>query len=355
MSSVEILTPRDEARWRALVEAMPARNLAHYPRFSRVYEDWGWGGAECFVFERGGRRVLYPYIRRSLGDVPCLGESFRDRYDIVSPYCYGGFIHDAPEDEAVSLLTAFREAFAAHARELGIVAEFIRFHPMLQNHRHAVGLLDDVRLHQDNVVMDLRLRPEELFAGYRASYKQCIQHAESRNLRLVFHDTDFDVGAFAELYRGTMERHQQNGFLNFPLRYFQCLFSNIGDDILPFSVINGDCVAATSLFIRYDDTLDYFLSASDADSFHLHPNHFLLHHVACWGRERGYHLLHLGGGRPSLIFFKRGFSRQGMPYHTGRHIHDRDTYSAAVRFHERSRDPARRGSDFFPAYREGFE
>lgn len=354
MERVSVHTPDDAAEWSAALERLPHKDLTHFPRFCRVYQEKGDGRAECFIYQADDLLVLYPYIRRPLADLPFLGDAWADRYDLVTPYCYGGYIHNAEDDRAPGLIRNFRAAFSAYCRETGVVSEFIRFHPLLQNQRHGEGCFDRLYLHQNNVLMDTRLDEAARMTGYRESYLHCIRKASAAGLRLEL-DSDYRfIDTFAELYRRTMERHDQTGYLNLPRSYFLQLFDNLRDDILLFVVRDGDKIAAASIFLRHGDALDYFLSASDSGSLDKHPNHFMIHEAASWAHKQGYRRLHLGGGRASLVFFKRGFSEGVAPYHIVQHIHDQDAYRSAADARRRSPPSIPENAQgFFPAYREG--
>jgi hypothetical protein len=350
--TVTILTLRDEVRWTALADRMPSRDLTHYPRYCRVYERKGDGFAECFVYEADGGRVLYPFIRRPIAASPVGG-----LHDIVTPYCYGGFIHDATTpEEACRLIEDFRREFGRYCRDTGIVSEFVRFHPMLQNQRFSGDAFDRIILHQNNVVIDLSRTDEQLLSQCRPSYQQCIAKGRSAGLRLHLDEDQRLIDRFAALYGDTMLHHKQTGYLNLPPSYFHHLFDNVRGDLLLFAVYYEDRVIAASIFHRFEDRLDYFLSASDRSFLHLHANHFMISEVTSWAKRSGFGHIHLGGGRDSLTFFKRGFSRQVVPFHIAHRVHNPEAYEALTQA-RRSVPPwlPNAPSRFFPAYREGLE
>lgn len=343
-----LLRLADHAVWREALELLPAKDLTHHLEFSAIYQEKGDGVAEAALFQMEGMTVLYPYIRRSLADL----EGGEGVYDITTPYGYGGYIHNAPNPTAARrLLTAFRRRLEAHCRDTAIVSEFIRFHPLMQNQEGSEDLLDRVFLHQHNVVMDLTLDDNERLFSYRESYRRCIQKALEAGLEVRLSDSTVDGSEVAALYTETMRRHRQTGYLNFQPEFFTILFNRLPENALLFTVRGGDILAAVGIFLRYGDNLEYFLSASDERMLSRHPNHLMLHHVGCWARGEGLMRLHLGGGRPSLQFFKRGFGNNVAPYYVGEHVHDRRAY-AGLTDALRRRFPNAGSSGFFPAYRE---
>lgn len=357
MEQIQILTLADEQEWSSLLERIPGKDLAHFPHFSRVYEKYGEGKAECFVFRQGDHLVMYPYILRKLDCLPFTNGQFNKYFDIITPYCYGGFIHNAQgEEEASRLIKGFRHAFENHARETNIVSEFIRFDPMLRNHLGCNGLFSKLFLHQNNIVIDLKQDEETLLKQCRPTFRRYIQKASISGLRLERVDPESNLDLFAEMYRETMLRHDQTGYLDFPKSYFRELLTNLRNNILMFTVRLGDKTAAASLFFKFNDKLDYFLGASEEKLLPLRPNHFMFHKASCWAREHGYHRLHLGGGRDSLMYFKRGFSKLTAPFYIAHKVHDQKVYESLTALRQNSKpDIITDGADFFPAYRQGLE
>ncbi|HEB79778.1 MAG TPA: GNAT family N-acetyltransferase [Rhodospirillales bacterium] len=356
MANIDILTLADEAEWLALLEQIPARGLGHYPRFARVYEEKGDGLAECFVYREGSLLALYPYIRRPVSRLAFIGEHFGDYSDIVTPYCYGGHIHNAPENRAAEFVKALRNAFDAHARETGVVSEFVRFHPLLQNQAGCKGMFDHFFLHRDNIVVDSRRNEEALFRQCRPTFRRSIKKARRNGLEFEAVSPE-DMGeTFATLYGKTMTRHNQTGYLNFGPDFFRILFRNLKADCRLFAVRGEKHVIAAALFLEYGGTMDYFLGASDREFFSLFPNHLIMHGVTCWAHDRGIETVHLGGGRKSLYFFKSGFSKKTVPFYVGHTVHDSDTYRGLMEERRKKSSGLPHGdSGFFPAYRGGLE
>ena len=356
IGSVQILGTQQASEWEALLDRLPRTDLTFHPRFARIYEEKGEGQAECFIYRRGSQFVLYPYIRRFLGENPAFGESFRSYSDVVTPYCYGGFLHNAPDEvEARALIQAFRQAFDRHALETRIVTEFIRFHPVLATQIHSDPNLE-VTLHRQNVILSLPQDEEGLLRGCRKSFRNCVRHGRRAGLELSFDQSPEAFKTFTRLYQSTMQRHHQFGYLNLKEDYFQALCSHIGEDCLLARVILNGGVCAMGLFLRHGDYLDYFLSASDNSMLSHFPNHFMLFEVASWCSRNGIRTFHLGGGADSLYFFKRGLSSTCIPYYLGRRTHHSEVSAHLVR--HRFPGLYDQGSgyiSFFPPYRFGLE
>lgn len=347
--SVNIITTSDSERWERYLQAIPGGQLVHTPRYTRLYERYGDGTGECFVYEAAEGIALYPYLRRPIEGAP--GYS-----DIITPYGYGGAIYEcrgklSPE----KLVKKFRRAFASYVMETKTVTEFVRFHPLLGNHEYFSGLMDEVILQCANAVMDLSVGPSVLFRQYRTSYQQCIRKAKGSGLRVELLPAPGFIQPFFDLYAASMARKHQEGYVRFRREYFDYLSSALGTNVLCFAVMQAEKIVSIALFLTQRNFIDYFLCASDPEKLTLRPNHLLLHEVALWAIARGISTFHLGGGHLSLQFFKHGFANVSRNYYVGKHVFDRELYGELSREHWSRHDQVwRPDHPWFPGYRAEF-
>ena len=97
------------------------------------------------------------------------------------------------------------------------------------------------------------------------------------------------------------------------------------------------------------------LAGTKEKFLHYAPMKLAFDYMRQWGKESGYHTLHLGGGvgcsADSLFSFKAGFSPMRGDYFTYRMIFDQNRYAL---LNERREDQVPKvpdESNFFPAYR----
>jgi serine/alanine adding enzyme len=346
MATSRVLQTSNESEWRGYLGLVAQKQLVHFPRYARVYERYGDGTAECFVYEGDEGLVVYPYLRREIGAAP-------GYTDVITPYGYGGPVYSCRGDGSRSqLATAFRSVFASYARETRTVSEFVRFHPFLANHAPFVGLLDGVSLHCVNALVDLTVGADALFQQYRTSYQQCIRKAVASGLRVVpLTGSDF-IDPFFDLYSASMLRKHQEGYVKFRREFLVDLVEEVGDEIKCFAVIHEEKAIAVALFQHFDDYLDYFLAASDPLALPLHPNHVLLYEVSRWAIGHQVKWLHLGGGHKTLQFFKHGFANRSCDYFIGKHVFDNESYERLSREHwARYGQAWNMHEPYFPGYR----
>ena len=356
MSDYRIITTSEKDEWLSILGQIRQKWIVHFPDYVRVYEEYGDGNVECFVYEDGKNILIYPYIRRVIDDgiSSQTGSGFTD---IVTPYGYGGYVHsDMHRADAITFLSEFRRTFESYARENGIVSEFIRFHPELGNHTHSDKLLDSVVLLNANAALDLSAGKEAIFLNYRNSYRQCIKKARNHGLTASRENSNTFMDEFFALYNKSMISKGQKGYLNFDRNFLGILTRSLGDNLMSFAVRKDGEVISGALFLQYEGLLDYFLAASNPDYLNFRPNHLLIDEAVNWAIENEFRRLHLGGGHTSLQFFKNGFANESCPYYIGHHVHDRDTYDALSAEHWRRNGQEWTGNnDYFPAYRTEFQ
>lgn len=354
--SFRVLSLNDEAYWTRCIERIERKDITFLPQYLRVFEVNGDGRAECFIYEAGGDFVIYPYIRRELVKLPFARREFAGYYDIITAHGYAGFLHSLPYDrDPTSLLGGFRRAFEAYAQATHTVSEFIRFHPNLQNQCGAESLLHEVKVQRNNVFIDLTLPTDELFRQCRESYRQGIRKAREKGLTVERVDPWDHVEEFAKLYRSTMKRLGQTGYLNFPPEFFANLAALLKNDIEMFVVRGPKRLSAAAIFLKYGSMFDYFLAGNQLMRRANYATHLLLHDVSVWAKQQGYTSFHLGGGRDSLVFFKSGFSEDSRPYYTGRHIHNRSAYDRLCELRRSTGYPLDdQAAGYFPLYRAGY-
>ena len=156
----EYLDLSQSLAWRAWLAKLPStcRDVYFTPEYYSLYENYGDGEAKCFVFEKEGEIALYPFL---INPISPLGFKLdKEYYDIQGAYGYNGLISSTDNK---AFIADFWNDFDAFCQEHDFVAEFMRFHPLLNNHllaspemktflsRNTVGLDltdDDIWMHQ---------------------------------------------------------------------------------------------------------------------------------------------------------------------------------------------------------------
>jgi hypothetical protein len=250
--------------------------------------------------------------------------------DVQSAYGYGGPLASSDDPQFLARAAA---SFLSWARARGVVAEFLRFHPVADNQRFHDG---PVREERDTVTIDLT---QDLFAQYQSRRRSYVRSALRGGLRCEFVDAATMLRTFPEIYAQNMHALRATPFYFFPQQYFERMLSlDFVRGILAYDA-GGQAVAGLIL-TAHGANVEYHLAAALPDAPTLATT-LLIHSVAAHYQEAGAESFYLGGGRSageddSLLFFKRSFSRTFRKFRIGLRVLEAAAYDRLkVEFRDR--------------------
>lgn len=319
--------------------------------WAKLFEKQIGGKAEIFKFGNGEKEIVFPFIKRRINDLPFASSLESEYFDITSPYGYGGIFVSAEAKKDKDFLSQFFKSWDDYCHRENIVSEFIRFHPLDQNHE-MFGNLYSIKQINENVVLDLTPSEEEILADMDKRHCYSIRRAVKNGVRIVWDKEFAHMADFRKLYSLTMDRDTASQFYYFGEDFFDNLKNSFSESIkLVFAELNGKIVA-TSLFIFNPDNVYYFLSGANNEALFVCANHLLLYNVALEAKCVGKKFFNLGGGltkNDSLSLFKAGFSKIKMPFFVGTRIDNQIIYDKLVRLAGIKEEEV----NYFPLYRYG--
>jgi hypothetical protein len=326
-------------RWRAC-----GREPFAHPAYCQLFAGDG-DNAVALVLEHADGFALLPLMIR-----PIPGAQVGTN-DAISPYGYGGpFFSGAPAPE---LVLAELEGWIGRT---GLCSAFLRLSLDVELTAGPRTLTTEVADTSDNVVVDLRRTPDEIWAQYEHKVRKNVKKALRAGCTVRREDQLKDIESFLNVYRSTMVRRGATAWYQFDRAFFEKLSHKLAGSYSVFSVINeqGEAISV-ELVLESDNYLYSFLGGTLAQAFPISPNDLLKHEVVLHGQRTGRRGFVLGGGykRGDGIFrYKRSFDPRGVrTYRTARIIGDPARYTELVDEHA-LRDPrASAVSDYFPAYR----
>lgn len=323
----KVLSLKEQKEWREMMKLLPSQHSDVYftPEYNSLYQNYGDGEACCFVFEKYGDFVMYPFLRNPI--TPLGYKLDKEYFDIQGAYGYNGIIasnHDS------KLINAFWESFDAWCQENDVVAEFSRFHPLLNNQVLASPKMKTL-YSRHTVALDLT--DGDIWMNQISSKnRNMIRKAEKEGVTIVESD---DYETFRRLYNGTMINLHAESFYFFPQSYYDEFKQSFKDNsLLCFAILNGKIIAG-SMFMYSDDYAHYHLSARDRDYSRYAANNLILWYGIQKAKERGCKWIHFGGGttgedNDSLFKFKREFSKSLCEFWIGKRVHNQLIYNQIV-------------------------
>ena len=325
----DVLNLNDTSKWNEYLCLIPSQCQDVYftPEYYSIYQNYGDGEALCFVFERDGQIALYPFLKNP---ITSLGyELDKEYYDIQGAYGYNGLI--ASTDNA-GFIAEFWEAFDVWCQENDVVAEFMRFHPLLNNQKLA-SLKMKTFFSRHTVSLDLSLLLDEIWTQqFSSKNRNMIRKAEKEGVTIVESD---DYETFRKLYDSTMTNLHAEKYYFFPQSYYDEYKASFKDNgILYFAMFDGKVIAG-SMFMFSEDYAHYHLSARNREYSKYAANNLILWHGIQKAKERGCKWFHFGGGTTgeeidSLLLFKQNFSKTKTEFWIGKRVHNQEVYNQIV-------------------------
>lgn len=251
-------------------------------------------------------------------------------YDIQSPYGYGGPI--ATTENKDFLDCAWQE-YLSYCQSQNVLAEFIRFHPLLENWKYYQG---EIVFNRQTVWIDLNV--DDLIASYHENrVRTAVRKGLKNNVRIHFATQAEFLPAFKQLYSDSMQRLKTSNFYFFNDAYIDAI-CNLETTCLSIATYENTIVTALISLIK-DGILELHLLGTRVESNALCATNLIYHQTFIEAKKRGCHTVHFGGGAgvaldDPVLFFKRGYSNKIASFNIGKYIHQSVAYTSLANAHE---------------------
>ena len=303
------------------------RDVYYSAEYNLIYQHNGDGHAVCFVYEDGDDLILYPFL---LNPITPLGYKLdKEYYDIQGAYGYNGIVSSTDNPK---LIAEFWESFDSFCQDNDIIAEFTRFHPLLNNQGLASKQMK-MFYSRHTVSLDLSLSEDDIWKTQISSKnRNMIRKAEKEGVTIVESD-DYDT--FKRLYDGTMTNLHAEDFYFFPQAYYDEYKQSFKDKSMLCLAMYERKAIAGAMFMFSDDYAHYHLSARDREYSRYAANNLILWYAIRKAKERGCKWMHFGGGTTgneddSLLKFKKEFSKTETEFWIGKRVHNQRVYDSIV-------------------------
>jgi len=343
-----------DTKWKDLINRY---NLDIYfaPQYCKIWEDYGDGKTQAFLYESSLGKVLYPYLIRKID----YKKSNINYFDISTPYGYGGPVLLEYEKYEIPLLVKeFRSEFDTYACEKRIISEFIRFHPVYKNYNFFINSDIECKFLRNTIGINLEKEPENIFESIKPSARRNIKQAIRYGLNVQFYSkvTLENIQAFYEIYLETMNKLKAPDYYKFSLEFILNIFNLLKGSTEIAFISHGNKILSSTIFLFTNEIVHYHLGGSLTQYLFYRPNDLMIYKAALRYNTMGKKCFHLGGGHSgndSLFKFKKGFNKNGvLDFFIGAKIFDEKAYNLLVnKWRERNYLGKDFRSDFFPLYR----
>lgn len=318
---------KDLTKWKEALSLLHEnlQDIYFYPEYVGMHRFIKGTKALMFIYQEGKNVWLYPFLLQPIDSkkFPLNGGFY---FDIETAYGYGGPLTNCKDQ--VFLFSA-NDQFTGWCKEINVVAEFIRFHPLINNQD---WIDQKVAIEFDRETVSLNLENLDIDnPPFNGKVRNIIKRAGKANVKVDLYDADKYFNEFIRLYYATLERIDADVYYLFNDEYFSelsKLVKNYG--YLVGATLDGVWVG-TALFLKGKRILHYHLSATDPDNRIPGVTNVLIFKAIELGVSESLDALHLGGGnsgdpKDSLLKFKKKMGNNVNKFYIGKRIHDNDIY-----------------------------
>lgn len=314
-----------DGQWEEYIQRLPAEKQDIYwtDAYCHADEILEGGTAKLFVCEENDNLAVYPFIMRKIQNEKLGG----DYYDIETPYGYGGPVIKSGDADFAA---AFETAFLEYCEKEHIIAEFIRFHPMIKN-EHIFKKDIEVLHNRITVCLNLEKSIDEIWMhDISTQNRNTIRKCQKNGLTVEISE---DYDEFLEIYNETMQKVGASDFYFFNQTYYEQVKNNPAYVLM--RVRQGQNTLAAAIFMKYKDYFHYHLSGSRREFLKLAPNNILLWEAIQYAKKNGCRRMHFGGGltdseEDPLFRFKKRFSSGSLDFYIGKRIHNPEIYRKLI-------------------------
>lgn len=316
------------------------------PDYARLYETEGSKAVE-YRFECENGCITSLFMKRKIDIGTGDGVQY---YDITTPYGYGGPVIRSVSDKE-KLITAYMDDFRRYAEKENIVSEFVRFHPIIGN---GVDFHDAYKSIYDRKTVGTNLTYDDVigteFSKHRR--KDIRRILKNPEIRYEVNESPDTLEDFVEIYYSTMDRDNADDYYYFDKDYFDELLKRFPEHIITGKVFLGNHLIAMGLYFRYGELLHAHLSGTLSEYLEYSPAYILKYALALYGHEKGYKVIHYGGGSSrspenGLYRFKKEFGKNTeFDFYMAKKVWNEKVYQKLC-----EAAGADINADFFPAYR----
>lgn len=332
-------------KWDETVKSFAEYDTYWLSGYTKAFKIHGDGEPLLFYYEGNGVRAINAVMLRDISRfsplTPCLSPN--TLFDIVTPYGYGGWLVEGGEMD-------FSE-YEEYCREHNIVSEFVRFHPVMKNHRFCEKAYEVIGL-GNTVMLDLSSE-ETIWANITSKNRNVIRKAEKNGVVINSGRSAELYETFRGIYNATMDKDNAEEYYYFGPEFYESVLNDLPENARVYYAELEDKIIAACIVLNANGRLNYHLSGSVREYSNLAPGNLMLYTVAREGCEAGYKTFYLGGGvgsgEDSLFKFKRAFNRTDEAlnqFFIGKKIFLPDVYDELVNM--RTDLPE---SNYFPKYR----
>lgn len=346
---LKILTLEQAEEWDKIVQSFSKYDIYYMSGYVKAFKIHGDGEPFLFYYEEKEENNVVRGINISMKRDIALDPYFKNKleknqyFDFATPYGYGGWLIEGQHVEKLF------KTYSTWCKKNKIISEFIRFHPVIENHINSTNFYDVIPLGY-TITMDLS-SPNTIWNNITSQNRNKIRKAQKNGVKIYNGRYPDIYEIFRNIYNETMKRDNAKEYYYFNSEFYKSILNDLPQNAQIFYAVYQNKIIAASIMLFANKKMNYHLSGSVKEYSYLASTNLMLYEAALWGCANGYETLYLGGGigseEDNLYKFKKSFYRKEdtRKFYIGKKIYIQDEYDRLVKMHGET------DKNFFPKYR----
>ena len=346
---ITVFTLEHSEEWDKIVHTFSDYDVYWLSKYEKGFQIHGDGEPILFYYnEKGGKvRGINVVMKRDIGDDIHFQKIIKREklYDFSTPYGYGGWLIEGNKSDSLF------EEYENWCMSNGIISEFVRFHPLIENHILCEKGYEILSL-GETVVMDLT-SPEIIWKNLTSKNRNMIRKAIKNNVKIYNGRYPEGYEIFMDIYNKTMDKDEAKKYYYFEKEFYKSILEDMSENAQIFyAEVPNKGIIASSIMLIANGRMNYHLSGFLKEYSGFAATNLILYKAALWGAENGCKSLYLGGGvgseEDNLLKFKKSFCRNNLKkFYVGKKVFDEKKYNELVDL----KDGTIENKNFFPQYR----
>jgi CMP-N-acetylneuraminic acid synthetase len=351
---IELIPFTEPQKWQSILAKYDQADTYYQCNYVASLQMQEQGTAYLLSYSSENYALCYPIIEK---DIAASG-LFEDKlpseqyFDWNTPYGYAGpLVNKAffPEEEQIK----FKQELYKLAEKRNVVSQFVRFHPLLQNHSICDRVIEKKYL-KETIFIDLATS-DDLMKQMDSKNRNLIRKAQKSEIQITY-DHGEHLEEFMTIYQATMDRDNADTFYYFPKTYYEFLKTHMPQQTIYFYAYKENKMVAAALFFYDQHAMHYHLSGCLNEGKAFAPTQLILYEAANWARAKNIPKLHLGGGieaEDSLFHFKKQFNKQGrLGFWIGKNVFLPKVYERLLQYRQELNEDFPKIPSFMIGYRQ---
>ena len=348
----KIIPFENEIEWNEIINSFENSDVYYTREYVKPFAIYEKSKPYLIYFKGKKMRLSYVVLKYDIADDFHFKSILeKDKYyDIQTPYGYGGPLVENYNKEDTK---EFFEKLNLYAKENNIVSQFLRFHPLIENHKYFEDFIK-TKTFKQTVYLDLESR-DKIYKNLNDKCRNMVKKAIKNNIEIKIDNSETSQETFKKLYRQTMDKNHAEKFYYFDEEFFENTFKTLSETCDIFNAVWQGIVIASAIILKSKKIIHYHLSAQDKNYSKFGANNLLLFEAASYFSNLNKTKFHLGGGeesRDNLLIFKKSFNKNGLiDFYIGSNIFDNEKYTRLLQIRKDLDKNFNKDNNFMLGYR----